>query len=52
MSLIKKLTCRLTGHSDSTPIIEVWASKRGNKRAYYLCRRCGIQIGEKSYERI
>jgi hypothetical protein len=52
MSLLKKLTCGLTGHSDSTPIIEVWASRKGTKRTYYLCRRCGVQIGEKFYERI
>jgi|14BtaG_2_1085337.scaffolds.fasta_scaffold14950_4 hypothetical protein len=52
MSLIKRLTCTIKGHSDSTPIIEAWASRYGSKKSYYLCRRCGIQIGEKSYERV
>jgi len=48
--LINFITCLVRGHSTKPPIIEAWASKRGSKRIYYVCRRCLKQIGEKHYD--
>ena len=49
MNIIKKWICKLKGHNTFPPIIEVWESKNGLQRSYYLCRRCLQILGEKPY---
>ena len=41
--------CKLIGHDDGVPIIELWESNSGWQKSIYLCRRCFIYIGEKPY---
>ena len=50
IGLFKFITCIFKGHNTNPPIIEAWASKRGSKRIFYVCRRCLRQTGEKHYD--
>jgi hypothetical protein len=44
--LLKALVCRFSGHT-LPPLVEVWESRYGLQRSYYVCRRCLAPMGEK-----
>ena len=48
-AMLNALVCKIRGHNPN-PLIEAWESKYGQKRSYYVCRRCLVSIGEKPYE--
>ena len=50
-SFFKKLWCSWKGHATFPPFMEMWESKNGMQRSYYLCRRCFVTIGERPYVR-
>ena len=45
----KAILCKLIGHLSDPPIIEVWESQNSMQKSIFLCRRCFIDIGGKSY---
>ena len=49
INFIKKSLCKFKGHKTYPPYMEIWESKNGMQRTYYLCRRCFITIGERPY---
>ena len=46
---INMLICSVLSHKSNPPIIEVWETSNGIQKSAYLCRRCYMKIGEKSY---
>ena len=46
---ITKVLCFIRGHIKYPPYMEVWESKNGLQRSYYLCRRCFATIGERPH---
>ena len=44
-----RFRCRIGGHLNDVPIIEVWETMNGWQKSVYLCRRCLLYIGEKPY---
>ena len=45
----KSLLCKIIGHLSDPPIIEVWEAHNSMQKSIFLCRRCFIDIGGKSY---
>ena len=45
---INYLLCKLRGHKVPY-MIEAWDNKQGNKKSFYICRRCLTAVGEKYY---
>ena len=48
--LFNKCICAMRGHVTSPPLMEVWESKNGMQRTYFLCRRCYTVTGERPHD--
>lgn len=47
MSIIKKILCKIRGCPSEPPVVEVWSTRRGERKTIYRCRECSEPVGVK-----